>query len=197
MASPVYSPVSVCNMALTRLDVEQITDLSEDSKQARLCNANYDLLRDSFLRGHPWNFAIRRQTLASSDPAPNHEYAYRYPLPDDFLAMVRTDYEAQDICTDYRIEAGSIVTSDADAKIEYVARVEDLNLWDPLAIDAFAQRLAAELSHALSGSASVTQAQWQIYEVKLSAAKTVDSQHGTPRIATPNEWLYARVFGVS
>lgn len=192
MGARVYSETEVCNMALTRLKVLQISNLTEDSDPARWCNANYAILRDTFLQDHQWNFAIRRATLASSTENPNHEFAKSYPLPGDFLAIVRTYDEAMDRSVEYRIEDRAIVTDADSVSIEYVARVEDLNRWDAMAIDAFAQRIAAEAAFALTGSRSVADLAMTSYMQKLAAAKTIDSQSGTPRVVMPNDWLNAR-----
>jgi hypothetical protein len=51
------SDVAICNTALNRLGANTITSFTENSKEARLCNAEYEGIRDQVLRSHPWNCA--------------------------------------------------------------------------------------------------------------------------------------------
>ena len=54
------SEVDICNRALSKLGAARITSLTEDSVNARACNAMYESVRDAELRAHPWNFAMKR-----------------------------------------------------------------------------------------------------------------------------------------
>ena len=49
------SVVDICNGALNQLGATTILSLTEDSKNARLCNSRYTQVRDSVFRSHPWN----------------------------------------------------------------------------------------------------------------------------------------------
>lgn len=195
-----YDQTKIINMALSRLGVEAISEIGEDTQGARVMNINFNIVRDSFLEDHYWNFSIKRVTLASQVTAPNHEYDYAFPLPDDFLRVVRLDYEAEGFSYKWRVEIVNdvkcIVTNVATLKMEYVAEITDYNLWSRSAIDAFAQRLAAEVAFQLTGSASIAKQHWDIYEAKLAAARTRDAQEGKPRAFTGDQWILAREAGV-
>ena len=58
------SVVDICNSALNQLGASTIIALTENSKNGRLCNARYNVIRDVAFRAHPWNCAIKRQNLA-------------------------------------------------------------------------------------------------------------------------------------
>ena len=58
------SVVGICNRALEKLGGGYIAALTEASKEARALNRAYDYVRDAVLRAHPWNFAIKRASLA-------------------------------------------------------------------------------------------------------------------------------------
>ena len=49
------SVVSMCNSALNLLGASTISALTDDSKNARLCNQRYEPIRDRVFRGHAWN----------------------------------------------------------------------------------------------------------------------------------------------
>ena len=57
------SVVDICNGALNQLGASTILTLTEDSKNARLCNARYTQVRDSLFRSHLWNCLTKRVEL--------------------------------------------------------------------------------------------------------------------------------------
>ena len=63
------SVVDICNGALNQLGATTILTLTEDSKNARLCNARYTQIRDSVFRSHPWNCLQKRVELAKDSTA--------------------------------------------------------------------------------------------------------------------------------
>ena len=77
------SVVDLCNRALDLLGAANITSLTENSKEARLCNGNFDDVRDAVLRSHPWNIAITRRALARDTDTPAFGFSFQYSLPTD------------------------------------------------------------------------------------------------------------------
>jgi len=209
----VTSETQICNLALTRIGHGQISNLTESSKAGSLCALHYPICRDSVLRAHPWNFAIRRATLGLSAISPNHEFTYQHALPEDpyCLKVIRTDWEANGFAGSavygfpgqmgyanavqpYRIEGRFLLCDEETVKIEYIARVEDVAQFDDLFVDVLAQRLAAEISVAFTDTQTMTNAMWQIYQNKLSEARTTDAQEGTPReVVDLSPWVVARI----
>jgi hypothetical protein len=211
------SVTDVCNVALSRIGQKtQITDyLSDTTTPGDLCRLHYPLVRTSLLRSHVWNFAIRRAELAQLNTAPLHEYTYQYALPDDFLKMVRTSWEATgwssfddsarwawgDANVPYRIESSTaasgkrvLLTSESSVKIEYVADITDPTAWDSLFTDALCFMLAAELAFPLTQSRQLSQEIRQIAQQVVAEARTMDAQEGSSRAVVDNHaWLQVRV----
>ncbi len=196
MAAPTDSNVNLCNRVITRLgSTDTISALSDDKRNARILNANFEFLRDTVNAAHPWNWAIKRSTLAEDAGAtPNHEFTTSFTLPTDFMDLVRDADEVDGYYEDYRIEGDYYVTNQGTVKIEYVARIEDLNEWHPLAREALVDLLLAECGPAIRDnlSANAIQAFYQRYEAKLQAAKSRDAQDGRPRVFVANTWVNAR-----
>lgn len=144
-----YSPhtkTEIANIALAHIGNGEISDFDTSSNDgARQCRAHWDLTRDSMLRQHAWNFAIKRIGLVqSSNPVSGYDHAY--VLPSDFLrALVLNDTEAWEPSDKYAIEGGLLLTDEDTATIRYVARIEDTSKWDPLFIEAFSLMLAAKI----------------------------------------------------
>jgi hypothetical protein len=59
------STVDICNGALNQLGATTILSLTEDSKNARLCNSRFTQVRDAVFRSHPWNCLQKRVELAA------------------------------------------------------------------------------------------------------------------------------------
>ena len=81
------SVVSMCNSALNLLGASTISALTDDSKNARLCNQRYEPIRDRVFRGHAWNCLHKRIQLAQNSTAPVVEYSNAYALPADCLKV--------------------------------------------------------------------------------------------------------------
>ena len=101
------SVVNMCNSALNLLGASTISSLTEDTKNARLCNQRFEPIRDRVFRSHNWNCLIKRVQLAQDSTGPVVEYTYGYTLPTDCLRVMKihngsTDSIASDL--DYKVE---------------------------------------------------------------------------------------------
>ena len=204
------SEVEICNLALTRIGHNMISALSENTKAGQLCNLHYARSRNAVLRAHPWNFAIKRATLALSATTPNHEFGYQHALPVDCLKVLRTSWEVEgsigtaiygypgimgyaNEVTPYRIEGRFLLCNEDTARIEYIAEITDTAQFDELFVDVLAQRLAAEIAMALTDNQAAAQTMREIYTSKLSEARSTDAQEGTPRaVLDQSGWIVAR-----
>jgi hypothetical protein len=186
------SETSICNLALSRVGHDFLTALTDDTKAGRLCNLHYAMTRDAVLRDHFWNFATKRVTLAASVTTPAFEFGYSYPLPTDFLRLVRSSSDWLSTGCAYRIENGSILTDDSTFNIEYIYQCTDTGRFDPMFVDMLAQRLAAEICIGLTDNANMAASLWQIYRDKIAAAQATDSQEGTARDIASDAWINSR-----
>ena len=188
------SIVEIGNIALINLGEDTITALSDDVKAARLINRRYAPIRDAVLRAHPWNCAMARAQLASTDPTPVWGPAACYQLPTDCLRVLRVE----DRSAAWKVEGRKIVSNAAaPLNILYSQQVTDPNAFDPLLIEAIAARLAADLAHPITQSTTLIQVMWDLYRQKLIEARGVDGQEGTGDALIADVWLASRSVGVS
>lgn len=175
---PTQTDVNICNLALTMLGADMITDLLEDSASARKCNAVYSFIRDDVLRAHPWNFAIKRAMLPQLAAPPVYAYDFQYQLPSDCLRVfgVSAGNDGEDDETEFEIEGRTLLTDLSEVYIRYIYRVIDPTQFDSVFCGAFAARLAAELAYSITGHGTIAASMMQIYEQKLSAARSADAQ---------------------
>lgn len=188
------SVVGICNVAIIRCgNTNTIAALTENTKSARLCNAVYEEARDSLLRSHPWNFAVKRATLAQTTDTPPFEFDYCYGIPDDCLKIQAVD------CGEYafRVEnsgtAKVIVTNSDEVLLEYIARVTDPNLMDPAFRQALSATIAMQIATALTDNASLYKVLVDEARELASIARNVDAQEGTPRDPETDLYVRARI----
>jgi hypothetical protein len=168
------SVVDICNGALNQLGASTILSLTEDSKNARLCNARYTQIRDSLFRSHPWNCLQKRVQLAADTTAPAWGFTSAYTLPADCLRLLRIlDYDSN-----HKVEGRKILTNNSSMKILYVARIEDPNEYDELLRETISAALAADIAYAVTSSNPVAQNMYNLFQTKLKDARFVDATEG-------------------
>jgi len=168
------SVVDICNGALNQLGASTILSLTEDSKNARLCNARYTQVRDSVFRSHPWNCLQKRVQLPADTATPAWGFSYQYTLPSDCLRVLRIlDYDS-----DYKVEGRKIVTNNSSMKLLYVARITDPNEYDELLRETLSAALAADIAYAVTSSNPLTQNMYNLFKDKLKEARFVDATEG-------------------
>ena len=183
------SEVQIVNNALIKIGANAILTLTEDSEAARAANVIFEQVRDASIRDHIWNFAVTRVELAQSATAPAFEFAYQYPIPADCIRVL----QMEDPNMVYKIEGRNLLTDEGTAKILYLGRVEDVNLWDPMFVEAFSARLAAELAITLAESNSLYQNMMEMYQRKLADARSADAQESGYSEVIADTWLDSRI----
>jgi len=168
------SVVQICNGALNQLGASTILTLTEDSKNARLCNARYENVRDAVFRHHPWNCLLKRLQLAADTDAPAWGFTKQFTLPADCLRLIRIlDYDS-----DYVVEGRKILSNSSTMKILYISRVTDPNEYDELLREVLSAALAADIAYAITSSNPVATQMYSLYQEKLKDARFVDSTEG-------------------
>ena len=197
MPSSAGSEIDIANMALTMLGQQKITSLSSSNNRAVMANQRYADVRDSVLRAHPWNCAIKRDKLAKSTVVPDWGYTTTFTLPSDFVRLV----DIEDTTQKYSIEAGNqgatdvvVLLSDAnEMNIRYVYQLTDVTKMDHTLKHAIAVRLAAELASVLTGDSGKEQFLTQKYQSILVQAQWEDSaEHNTTETIHGGLWLESR-----
>ena len=155
--------VSICNSALIKLGAPSITSLAEDSHAAKLCNEQYEKVRQDLIYSHPWNFAMKRATWTENGNTPAWGFEFEFTLPADFIRIIELDYA--DI--EYQLEGGVLVSNESTINVLYLYDETDADKYSKGFLELFSLKLAAELSHALVQSATLKQTLMAEYSEKL------------------------------
>ena len=184
------SNVSICNRALDKIGEPPITALSDDTKAGRACNRLFGDCRDEVLAAHPWNFAIKRASLAVAGTTVDQAGLSRYTLPADCLRVLDVD-----TTYDWYVEAGAVVIDGTGAlDVRYVAAITDAGSFSKPFTTALQGYLAVELCEAITQSNTKRQTLADEYErVILPRCKRLDAREGVAKKVPDSSWVTERV----
>ena len=190
------SIVDIANNALNILGASTISSLTEDTKNARICNQRFENVRNRVFRSHPWNCLIKRVQLAQNSTAPVIEYTYAYALPSDFLRVLKihngtTDSVASDM--PYKIEGKNVITDEATVYLVYVSKDTDPNNYDTYLYEVLAYQLAADMAYGITNNATLAKNLLADADEKLREARFVDATENSTDTVEANEFTNSRL----
>jgi hypothetical protein len=190
------STVDICNSALNLLGASTISALTDDSKNARLCNQRYEPIRNRVFRSHAWNCLHKRVQLAQNSTAPVVEYSYAYALPSDCLRVLKihngtTDSIASSM--DYKLEGRNIVTDEGTIYLIYIALITDPNEYDSYLQESISHQLAADIAYAVTNNATLAKNYMERADERLREARFIDATENALGTVESNEFTDARL----
>lgn len=176
------SEVSICNQAISWLGGNLIINLDDDTTEAILCNANYDLLRDAVLEEGKWTFATRRMELVLSGSPPPSGYEQAFTIPPEVLTVIMaTPFQNNKNITedfDWRREEEFVVCDVERVWIKAIVRIVDVSKFSPMFNQALASRIAADIAVPLTESTKKEANMWAKYNDAIAGALAVDGMQG-------------------
>lgn len=186
------SKTSLANKALTLCGAAAITNITDDTPNARTVNRVYAIARQGILSECNWNFAKTRATLSLSavtQPWDHDDEAYVYVRPANVLTIVETN----DKYAIYREEGDYIMSDTANLGIKYIYDIDDPAKYPPKFVDAFVDRLCAEIAFQIVNSKTLAQEYLEKYEkISLPKAMARNSQQGTQVEQVDDAWENAK-----
>lgn len=147
MSAPT-SKVEICNMALSWLHQEFVSDIdSPTTKTEKVCKLFYDQIRRATLRKHTWNFAKKRALLAALADAPAYGFNTKYLLPVDYIRLVGIGEDENEY--HYEVENGELLidyTESDGLPLRYIYDHTTISKWDPLFISCLTLELAIAMA---------------------------------------------------
>ena len=190
------SVVDMCNSALNLLGASTISALTDDSKNARLCNQRYENVRNRVFRSHAWNCLHKRVQLAQNSTAPVIEYSNAYALPSDCLRVLKVHNGTTDSiqsAIDYKLEGRNIVTDEGTVYLIYVALDTDPNNYDSYLQESISHQLAADLCYAITNNATLANNYMARADERLREARFIDATENSLGTIESNEFTDARL----
>ena len=191
----IVTEVSVINDALALLGAGTISSRTENTEAARVANRIFDTNRDAVLRAHPWNFAIKRASLANTGTTPTFTYDYAFTIPSDCLRVLGVTEDIDGTETDdvpHKIEQGEILCDESSIYVMYIFREDNPENWDAKFAEALSAKLAFKMSYSLTQSLPLQEQMKKYWEQTLSEARSFDGMEGTMDAFIVDTWLDAR-----
>jgi hypothetical protein len=189
-----YSNVGIANMALQRIGAKSsISALTDATPNAEKVNTVWEYILNECLETIKPHFATVRVALAQSttSPANTDQYEYCYSMPSDYLCLAEGTADDPSVwpkdCYPYSIESldgwtfvlmTNYDTSESDEPIyvTYVRKATNPAKYTALFINAFAYRLAAELSYTITEGAGTFEHMMNMYDKFRIKAGAVDKK---------------------
>lgn len=180
--------VDICNNALILFGASTINALDEDSTEARICSKVYSDARDTLLRMHPWNFAVKRKELTADTATPVFDYSKQFTLPSDCIRVLHLD----DLEDDFKVEGSKILSDSSTINIKYISRVEDTSLMTAEFRNLLSIFIARKIAYRFSRNAKSISVLFEEFMLAFNEAKSADSQEGKPNPYVDNSWVESR-----
>lgn len=191
------SEVDIANSCFRKVGAKvKIGSFDEGTPAANFADDRYAELRDTLLRGHNWNFAVKRAKLAQLTTDPAFEFEHAYALPDDWMRTIKAfDNDAGVGSMEYREEDGKILASREEVWLLYVYEVTDPNKMTPDFREALAYAMAVEAAIDIVGSRSLSETMERRAEAALLKAKSTDGMADGPKRLPRGSWVTDRFRG--
>lgn len=174
------SSLDVVNEGLVRLGVPPLASLSDQSAQAIAADSIYQTVREAALAEHPWSFALTETALPKlsldDDEIRNTKFEFAYQLPTDSLRVLglRSTHT-------YRIAGDQLYTDDKEARLVYVADVDEGG-WPSYFTQMVAFAFAAAVAITLTENNTRAQLMYQLAGEQRRTARTIDSLQTPPYV---------------
>lgn len=182
--------VTICSNALLLLGAQAITSLLGNDDRTTLMRNLYPSVRDSTLRSHPWNCAVKRVALAPDVAVPAFDWDNQFTLPADFMRVLSVGLEGEEV--DFKIESGKLLCDDNPAYLRYIWRNEVPASWDPMLVRAMEIAMAAASAYAITQSAALRDSLRDELLRHMKQARAVDGQDDPPQTLGDSPLLSAR-----
>lgn len=176
---------------------ETIISLEDDLKEAKLCNANYELIRDAVLEEREWTFAVERIEPAALVTTPKYGFAKEFQLPATVLRVLQVSRAGDGdtgIAGSYTedptmlgtydkvewLKEGRVIRANNASRIycRVIQQITDVTKFSPGFTQALAARLAMDLAIPLTGSRLLQRDMAVLYGEKLASAAATDGMQG-------------------
>jgi hypothetical protein len=186
------SKTSTLNKALTLVGAAPITNIDDDTNNARVASRVYEITRRSFLSECCWNVATTRCTLSLSAKTMPWSYTdelYVYVRPANIIRI----FDVSDTNATWREEGDYIISDTNGLGIKGVWDLDDPAKYSASMLDAFVDLLCANICYMIVNSATKAEAFLSKYEkISLNKALAENAQTGTQQVPKDDEWLESK-----
>lgn len=135
------------------------------------------------------DFSGEYDTDGTWTQAGNYGYSYSIALPSDCIRVLRV-HETDG--TDYRIEAGRVLTDDHPVELKYVYDVTDYTTMDTAFYDLLSTALALEISYRVTQSSTLIEQLRDMLRRQMAHVRFLDATEDPAEELGANDWIKSR-----
>jgi hypothetical protein len=79
--------IEICSSALLLLGADEITTFEDETREAKICNAIYELTVKTCLADRNWSFSQNQFELNKLSQTPLFGFKYAFQLPNDYIRL--------------------------------------------------------------------------------------------------------------
>lgn len=200
------SEIDICNLALSYLGQQRITNLLDpQNRQEELCALHYPIIRDLVTEIRMWTWATVRDTSTTSQ---RDEWGqmFSHDTPEGWLKVFRAFSSVNSGLGSERTnrrrrmgananwwyEDGKIISENSTLFLWGVRQVVDANKFPKTVVTTMAYRLAADMCVAITENSKLKVSLMASYETDLSEAAARDGGQGRNEIIESNQLTGSR-----
>lgn len=182
----------ILNKALTQVGAAPVTNIDDDSNNARTLSRVYKTSLESILSECKWNFATKRSSLSVLTDTldwydTGETYVYQKPID-----MIRI-FGVSNATARWREEGDYIVSDSSGLGVRYVYYIDVPSKYPAFFIDAFVDRLSADIAYSIVNSATLGKQYRELYEkISLPRAMSQNAQVGIQQTMQDDAWENAK-----
>ena len=190
------SQTNILNKALTLVGAATVVNINDGTTNANILSNVYAIALQSILSECKWNFATTRANLSvltsGSTGYPNFLYSgevFVYQLPANIIRI----YDINPPGSTWREENGVVISDTAGLGIQYTYYDDDPTTYPSYFLDAFIDKLCADIAYQVINSAQIAGAFVKKYETMSSPkALSANSQTGAQQTMVDDEWVMSK-----
>ena len=190
--------VSICNQAIDLVGGNRIITIDdENSKEATICKAMYDDVRDLVLEGADWTFATKRYLLTPEVSVPAWGYSYQFTILPEILRVINAADNADDLNGDSDLDwrrEENLILCDVGTKlyIKAVRKITDEARFSAGYTQAFIYKIASHLAIPVAGSRTLHDDMVAMHDKQLDDAMANDGRQGRSDHVKSNRYRRVR-----
>lgn len=168
-------PAELINMSLALLGAPGLTE--HNDTQMQVITKIYESVRDEMLTAHPWNFALRRESVLAAGTTPGFGYSNAWIVPADCLRVLDVYDEAGTVYLyPWAIEGTQLLINlELSPGLRYVSKITDITKYPAEFTSALVSYLASKLASSVTKQPEMAKTHYELYVRSLAIAKQIDS----------------------
>ena len=186
------SKTSLVNKALTLAGATPITNITDDTNNARIVNRVYEIALKSILGECKWNFCTKRALLVSSATTMVWYYTNEtsvYVRPSECIRIFGTN----DDDAEWREEGDLIISDTTGLGIIYTYYLDDPSKYPSAFVEAFIDKLCSDIGYMIINDKQAGSLFLEKYnKISLTKAMAENAQIGKHQYLKDDAWEIAK-----